>query len=401
MNLLDSLFGALCLLLLAAAVAVFGAWLDRFREADTAAWQLQTIADAAQDYVALRRAELLETLAVGEGEDLDVSDLKEAGVLAEGFPESTLWGQPVRVYLRRASDDADSARYETIVTVTLALNIPDAHGWDDSAASRGAFVRDKVMEAVRRLDAGAYIPAAGQRALLGLAATTLHAPAAGWDLDLAQHGITEAGEGSFGLASGLASDTDSLRADYLHRAAVEGHAELNTMATTLDLGGHTLANVTALQLTPIGENLLYFNGTLRDGDSVGDLCGEDGAEGLTFLDSEHGLYVCRDGALALVHDTANAVQVKSMDIVANGDTVAKPACATGLEPHIYATAVSTAEGETVSPIQAFQTWATDYDDTHWQVRHRLDTVNGGLLEPEGDWVRILAITTCVNPDMAY
>lgn len=404
MNLLDSLFGAFVLMAIMVTLYNLGSWLNKGQEAESASWQMQTVADAASQYVRDNRATLLAdtNLTMTVGKNLGIADLKTAGYLNTGFPEKDIWGQPFKIYIRRRSSDTTSQMYNSLQIITAARDIPDAHGWNGSEGARIDFVRDKILEAALRTPGCGYIPVERLRTIYGITETTLYCPKKQWTLDVAEkYGVNDLKEGSLAIVSSYTSTDSGLKPDYLYRKAVEDHPELNQMETALDMNSHSIANITSLQLTPIGKNKFFYNGALRTEENLEELCTEASAEGLIFLDAEKGIYVCRNGALAMVHDTKNAVQVKRMDIVANNALVDKPTCPPGLEAHIYASAVSTAEGEDVTPIQAFQTWATNQNDTQWQVHHRLNTTGSGEIEPTGGYVRILAITTCMDPGMSY
>lgn len=405
MNLLDSLFGAFVLAAIVACLATLTGNLTRSQEADAASRQIEILAKASQQWVQEHRTELItdENFTKTTGRKLELDELKSAGLLNQGFPAQSIWGQPFAVYLRRASDDADSISYASIQIITAAVGVPSRNGWNGSEGSRIDFIREKTLETALRTKGGGYVPAERMRNLYGITETTLYGPKTEWTLDLAaEHGIDDIGEGSYAVVSSFAASDAGLKPDYIYRAAVDGHPELNRMETALDMNGHVLGGAAALQLTPIGEGKFYYNGSLRDADNIGALCGESGAEGLVFLDSDKGLYACRGGRLVLMHDTGNSVQVSKIEVVANGAVIDKPSCSAGLEAQIWAAPVSTAEGGTPTAITGFNTWTENASSTQWRVRHSLTTEgNSTAHEPSGSQVRIMAVTGCVDPHQSY
>ena len=173
--------------------------------------------------------------------------------------------------------------------------------------------------------------------------------------------------------------------DFLYRVAVPGHAELNQMQTELDMTDHAIRKVQEVQFT--ARTL----GT--------ETCDAD-SEGRVFLDTNQGLYICRNGQMEILADTGNSTLLKNATLARNGDVIEEPTCPPGTNtvPEIFVAPSITAAGAEAPPLTAFQAWATSLNATQWRVNLRLLTTddNLGWVNPAPDYARIIVCTTCAK-----
>ncbi|MDQ7830645.1 MAG: shufflon system plasmid conjugative transfer pilus tip adhesin PilV [Desulfovibrionaceae bacterium] len=334
-----------------------------------AADQLTEVSRAAAAYVRKNYTTLVGQTTASSGPSITTAPLVSGGFLQSGFQGRNVWGQSYQIYFRQPA----SGSIQAVVLTT------GGRGHD---ASRPKFGTATVPAAAAMAGgSGGFVPTG---LVPGQSADTLRGAGGGWTLSLASLGISSPGAGHLGASSTF--DSGSLGQDFLYRVAVPGHEELNAMQTELDMTDHAIRGVSEIQFTPRSY-------------SSGETCNSDD-EGKVFLDSDQGVYICRNGHMEIVADSGNSSLLKTATLAKSGDTIAKPTCPPGTDttPQIFVSPAIAAAGQSAPPMTSFQAWAVSLNATQWRVYLRMLTTDDSLgwVYPEADYGRILVCTLCAK-----
>jgi hypothetical protein len=157
---------------------------------------------------------------------------------------------------------------------------------------------------------------------------------------------------------------------------------LNTMETNLDMSDHSINNVYSLDYTPH--------------DYTGDFCTSPEDDGRTFLDSDQGLYLCRNGKAVLINDTGNSLMMQGAELGYHNQLIDKPVCPPGTQTHpeIFVSPAILSAGAETPAMASMQAWATDYSATQWQLQMRVLTAQDEWVYPAADYGRMIVMMTC-------
>lgn len=368
MKIIDVIGALLVMFILLPAIASLWQYGSTEMQKRQAADQLAQVSRAAAAYVRKHQTTLLGSTTATSGPMITTDPLVTEQFLPAGFKGKNAWGQSYQVYFRQPSANAIQA----VVLTTGGL------GHDPGQPKFGTAIVPSA--ATMAGGSGGYIPTG---AITGQSTGVLQGAYGGWTLDLASVGVPTPGAGHLGTLSTY--DSSSLGQDFLYRVAVPGHAELNQMQTELDMTDHAIRKVQEVQF--IARTL----GT--------ETCDAD-TEGRVFLDTNQGLYICRNGQMEILADTGNSTLLKNATLARNGDVIEKPTCPPGTNtvPEIFVAPSITAAGAEAPPLTAFQAWATSLNATQWRVNLRLLTTddNLGWVNPAPDYARIIVCTTCAK-----
>lgn len=334
-----------------------------------AAEQLAQVSKAAALYAKANASSLLSQTSATSGPVISSDTLVQDDLLPEGFQGRNVWGQTYQIYFRQPSTDM----LQAVVLTT------GGRSHDSTKPKFGTAIVPSTASMVGAQ--GGFIPTGD---VPGQSSETLQGAFGGWTVTLAALGIPSPGAGHLGALTDF--DPSSLGQDFLYRVAVPGHEELNAMQTELDMSDHAIRGVSELQFT---------TRTLTT-----ETCDDPDLDGRVFLDTDQGLYICRDGQLEILADSGNSSFVKETILARDGDLIAKPSCPTGTNttPQIFVSPTIVAAGSDAPPITSFQAWATSANDTQWQVHLRLLTTDDSLgwVYPVSDYGRIFVCTICVR-----
>ena len=407
MHLLDALLGTLCL----AFLAVFAS---------------QTLGDAAHAERLVRTAALAEELASAldlhapdavemprEGEpclEVSLAALQAQGLLSLGFPETGPCGmrwqalicqprRPLKHQEAGGTAQADPAAAEACAAepgtgasqakaapLALAcLVLPDG--------STGAGGRDADMQDSQKSQPGQHSQAEalafsrdlaqrlpGSVVLEGSALARGHGQHCSLDLaELGAHSLAASGAGlALVVHAGAAGETEAASAGcarakasaFLQQKARPALPEGARMETALSLGGHSLAEASALHFVPLAQAALAELAGADAGAEAGaapsamtlleTACARPGSDGLLAFDAEQGLLLCSQGKPALVHDAGNTLAFAYIGFDAPGTGANGGAlCPRGTSPeHFSLPAVFEAEDEDPAFVQLQSDLAT-------------------------------------------
>ncbi|MGE4293562.1 MAG: shufflon system plasmid conjugative transfer pilus tip adhesin PilV [Desulfovibrio sp.] len=333
-----------------------------------AADHLLVVMKAAAAYVRKHQTDLLAQATASGGPTINTDPLVSEGFLESGFQGHNVWGQTYQICIRQPATN-------TLQAIVLTT------GGRGENAKDVRFATSVVPSAAAMAGgAGGFVPTGD---IPDQPSSSLRGAFGGWTLDLASVGITSPGAGHLGALTTF--DSSSLGQDFLYRVAVPGHPELNAMQTELDMTDHAIRGVYEVQFTA------------RTLDS--EVC-DSTTEGRVFLDTNQGLYLCRNGKMEVLADTGNSTLFKNATLARDGDLIDKPSCPPGTDtsPQIFVAPAIAAAGADAPPITAFQSWATSSSTTQWQVHLRLLTTNDALgwVNPAANYGRIMVYTTCAK-----
>ncbi|MBR4607703.1 MAG: shufflon system plasmid conjugative transfer pilus tip adhesin PilV [Lachnospiraceae bacterium] len=333
---------------------------------------LLKVTDAAHNYMLANQATLMSTCTKTTGPAvLHVQDLIDGGYLESGFSTTNAWLQGYDVYFRKPSDN-----HLTAIVLTTGGRENNTDKFNNTVVPGAAALAG---------GAGGYI---GTGNIAAQTTNHLVGSGSGYLLNLTEYGITSPGIGHVGSITSYSKS--ALGQDYLYRYSVPGMEELNAMQTNLDMTGHEIKNLGALQF--------------RARDLTDSTCSEEDY-GKIFFTNEKGLYICRNGQMEQIGDSGNSSQVGKATVVPSGTTIDKPNCNSSTTPAIYTAPATFAAGAEAPTITAVQTWAVD-GSSSWQVFMRIqttdDTISGsdseGWVYPTADYGRILVLTMCQKND---
>lgn len=362
---LDAMGAILTLLMLLPALATLIGWGLSEVEKRGVADHLSSVAEGFSGYVQENRSTLLVEATTGNAVSVPMQTLKNGGYLPAALQERNAWNQEYRFYVLQPAD----GELQGLVLTT---------GGRGHSASRPEFGNTEVPSAAAMAGGmGGFVPTG---ALPGQSVSVLRGAYGGWTLDIASTNIPNPGPGH--LAALISLTKDSLAQDYLYRVTVPGHPELNQMSTDLDMTGHAITDVGAVQ----------FRVDALEPESF---CTDSEHEGRMYLDTEEGLYLCRSGQAEVVADSGNSVLLRRATVAMNGATITKPACPAGTDttPSIFVSPSIVAEGPQANALVAVQAWASDAGDD-WQVHMRVLTTRDEWVSPPENYGRMTVITTC-------
>lgn len=387
MNMVDTIIALAFTILMLSVIGGLVHWGSEKNAQQRAARQILEIHNAAEHYARRYSASLLPGLTPTTGTEISVDDLVRDGFLAAAHSGRNVWGQTYKIYFRRLdttvpeSDGAGTTTEHGILVIVITQG-----GINQSRQFQNQTVPGAVSYTGGQ---GAYvasgdIPAQPAATLIG----------SGWSMSLANIGIPNPGGGHLGVISTYSAS--ALSQDFLYRVAVPGHPELNAMQTTLDMSDHAINNISNLQFRPKTMAEMQELCTDADADSSAHV----------FLLEDNGLYICRDGAVQEMQDTGNALMLKDIQIVSNGDVVVKPNCSpyTNSNAEIYLSPVAmAARTQRTPPITAFQAYATD-TGANWEITIRMQDSKSKSSEPEWRYpdaavAQAQAVIICRSPAM--
>ena len=350
-----------CLLVAGLMLQVLsGMWRESMRLSEAAGTgkSLEQAFRAGQAYCRIRYASLLLDAKAKEGPAFSIADLKQEGVLAEGFSEDNAWMQDYAFHVRKRT----LASGEEVLSLICVTQGGRGAEYD---AGNAVFIHREAPSAARFAGEHAgYIAGEGNAA--GKEAGHLVSAYGAYDISLADFGVPEPGPGHIGAFCQL--DGTEANTDVLHRVAVPGHPELNQMTVTLDMTGHNIDNIGSLKLAS------YAQGDAARPIKAGAGCAAEDA-GRIFLDQDYGLYLCRyvqgksTPELVLLSDTGNAMSLSNAALVTDNALVAKPDCSAeaGLVPAIYVAPSIVSSGPDSPAMAAFRAWASSENTTQWRI----------------------------------
>jgi type II secretory pathway pseudopilin PulG len=331
------------------------------------------IVSATEKYLRQNHDTLLADSTDTTGPVIPLATLRTAQCLSDRVTDLNAWGQSYLVTTRKTAE-GDLAG----VVITT--------GGRSASADDPTFGQVTVPETAALARAG-FIPVDPGNVLQGYYGN--------WNIALADMGLTGT-PGHLGILTTL--DSQDLKQDYLYRFAVPGHPELNAMQTELDMTDHAIRGVKELQYAP------------HSFETMPDFCATEADEGRTFLDSEKGLYLCRDGNIQVVSDTGNSLPIQTATLATDAQIIEKPICPAGsathpeifVTPSITAAATNATDAAKVKPMHSVQAWAVNYPATDpnaasWQVKMRVLTSDNTWIYPTPNYGRVVVFTSCA-PD---
>ncbi len=329
----------------------------------SAADHLKQVNLAAGEYIKLHHAELLQKCTATKGETVTIKDLKDDDLLPDGFVERNVWYQDYKIYIRQPKDKELQG---------IVLTDSNGKNYDNN------FINTIIPSAATFLGgAGGFVPS-GQ--LPNQSTNSIMGSYGMWEFDLNKSGIPSPGAGH--LAALATFGSSELGLDFLYRVAVPGEPELNAMQTNLDMTDHDINDLRSIKL--VSHNYDEF------------LCDDTENENRLFYDEDEGLYICRNGEAVTVNDTGNSIMMKDAAIASNGDYIDKPICPSGTntQPYIFVSPSIVASGEEAVHLASVQAWATDVDDTKWQIHLRVLNKKEEWIYPAPDYNKMTVVTLC-------
>lgn len=329
----------------------------------SAADHLKQVNLAAGEYIKLHHSELLQKCTATKGETVTIKDLKDDDLLPDGFAERNVWYQDYKIYIRQPKDKELQG---------IVLTDSNGKSYDNT------FVNTVIPSTATFLGgAGGFVPSGH---LPNQSTNNVIGSYGMWELELNKMGIPSPGAGH--LAALATFGSSELGLDFLYRVAVPGEPELNAMQTNLDMTDHDINNLRSIKL--VSHNYDEF------------LCDDTENENRLFYDEDEGLYICRNGEAVTVSDTGNSIMMKNATIASDGDYIDKPLCPSGTNtsPYIFVSPSIVSSGEEAVHLAAVQSWATDVDDTKWQIHLRVLNKKEEWIYPAPDYNKMTVVTLC-------
>lgn len=331
----------------------------------SAANHIEKVNKAFSEYIKMHHADLLETATQTKGPTVTIQDLKNDNLLPEGFSEYNVWRQSYNLYVRKPKDNE-----------LQGIVLTDSSGNYDKK-----FVGTTIPGTATMLGgSGGFIPSG---IIPNQTSNKIIGSYGSWEYNLNDLGIASPGEGH--LAALATFGSNELGLDFLYRVAVPGEPELNAMQTNLDMTDHDINEVRSIKLV---------THTIDDF-----MCEETDNQGRVFYDELEGMYICRDGKAVMVNDTGNSIMMKNATLASNEDLIDKPLCPAGTDtqPYIFLSPSIVSSGEEALHLASFQTWATDFSSTQWQVHLRVLNKKEEWIYPEPNYNKIMVMTVCGTP----
>lgn len=355
----------LALLIMLTTVGVVWQYIDMglvAKQQRSVADHLQAVNTATSEYIKLHHLDLLNTTTKTSGITLTIQNLIDEELLPLGFSHKNAWGHDYNIYLRQPK----TSKLQGIVLTKNTIR------------------QDNKFNNVIVPSTASLLGGSGAYIATGLipnqTANHLIGSHNSWSINLNELGINSTGAGHLGAITTFS--TSELGLDFLYRFKVPGEPELNAMQTELDMTDNGIKNIKELQF--VSNSLDNFT------------CHETSNQGKMFFDEKEGLYICREDKAVLVADTSNSVLFKGAMLVSHGDRVTKPLCPAGLnlEPQIFISPSILATGAKATPLASIQAWATDLNDTEWQINLRLLSKNEDWIYPHENYAKAMVFSTC-------
>lgn len=211
---------AISMLAITAGANVYMRHLDRQSNL-VAGEHMNLVAEAATTYIKDHYAAVLAVATPAAPAVITVAMLRATGHLPAGFSDENAYGQGYSVLALEPRPD----ELETLIVTQNGETISDIY----------------LIEIAKQMGAkGGYIASTNTATAMG--------SFGGWSMSLAPYGVAP---GAGHLASALFFEHGALVNDYLYRSAVPGHAQLNKMNTSIDMGGNSLNNVDAVNAATV------------------------------------------------------------------------------------------------------------------------------------------------------
>ena len=324
---------------------------------------LNTVNIAVGEYIKLHHTKLLETTTNTKGVTITIQDLKKDELLPEGFSEENTFKQKYKTYIRQPKKNELQG---------ITLTESNGKNYDKK------FVNSIIPSIASLLGgAGGFVPSGD---LPNETSNMIVGSYSSWKIELQKFGIPSPGPGH--LAALATFGSSALGLDFLYRVAVPGEPELNAMQTNLDMTDHDINNLRSIQLT--SHTFDEF------------VCTDTKNENRLFYDEKEGMYICRQNQAVTINDTGNSIMIKNTTIASNGEFIEKPICPAGTntKPYIFTSPSIVSSGKEAVHLASFQTWATDVDDTKWQVHLRVLNKREEWIYPDPNYNKITVITLC-------
>lgn len=182
---------------------------DEYRM-NVAAGQANTVQKAVNRYIADQQATIAANSSSTTGYTLTVPMLISAGYLPAGYSPTNAYTATYRTLIFQPS--TNKFHTMTFLTGGSALSLSDARKLANHIGAAGGYIESGVAKGA-----------------LG-----------SWQENLSAFGGYNPGDGSVVIAGFYSNG--ALVNDYLYRHSVAGHPELNTMGTTLNMGGNDISN---------------------------------------------------------------------------------------------------------------------------------------------------------------
>lgn len=182
---------------------------DEYRM-NVAAGQANTVQKAVNRYIADQQATIAANSSPTTGYTLTVPMLVSAGYLPVGYSPTNAYTATYRTLIFQPA--TNKFHTMTFLTGGSALSLSDARKLANHIGAAGGYIESGVAKGA-----------------LG-----------SWQENLSAFGGYNPGDGSVVIAGFYSNG--ALVNDYLYRHSVAGHPELNTMGTTLDMGGNDISN---------------------------------------------------------------------------------------------------------------------------------------------------------------
>lgn len=343
-----------------------------------AADQLSQVQTAAKEYIEANYATLQASATAAVSVAVPVATLQSGGYLPATFQATNPWNQTYTVY----------------VTEPVADNLQGlviTSGGQGHTAGQPAFGNRIIPETAAMAGAvGGYFPTGD---IPGQAAGVVQGAYGGWQFALAGTDIPSPGAGHLAALAYFSAASGSSTDDFLHRVDVAGKPELNTMTTTLHMGGNTIEMGDGNVGGGVGEGVGRLN--FENHVATDYTCATADDSGGVHYDPAEGLYICRSGQKEVLADSGNSTLFQDASVVPTGTVIPKPACPTGAasNPEIYVSP-ATYHDNAFQVLRGVQTWAVD-TGSDWTVNLQVLTPSGWTT-PAAAAGKILVVTRCAN-----
>lgn len=279
-------------------------WAAEEYRMNVAAGQANTVQKAVNRYIADQQATIAAGSSASAGYTLTVPMLISAGYLPAGYSANNAYTATYRTLIFQPS--ANKFHTMTFLTGGSTLSLSDARRLANHIGPAGGYIENGVAKGA-----------------LG-----------SWQENLSAFGGFNPGNGSIVIAGFYANG--ALVNDYLYRHSVPGHPELNTMGTTLNMGGNDISNARTIGTQTLNASAdvntarltanqsIQSNGTINANGSI--TTGSNIAAGGNITTSSsmiaNGNITSNSSIGAAGNITANGSMAASGNITANNDVTA-------------------------------------------------------------------------------
>lgn len=279
-------------------------WAAEEYRMNVAAGQANTVQKAVNRYIADQQATIAAGSSASAGYTLTVPMLISAGYLPAGYSANNAYTATYRTLIFQPS--ANKFHTMTFLTGGSALSLSDARRLANHIGPAGGYIEDGIAKGA-----------------LG-----------SWQENLSAFGGFNPGNGSIVIAGFYANG--ALVNDYLYRHSVPGHPELNTMGTTLNMGGNDISNARTIGTQTVNASAdvntarltanqsIQSNGTINANGSI--TTGSNIAAGGNITTSSsmvaNGNITSNSSIGAAGNITANGSMAASGNVTANNDVTA-------------------------------------------------------------------------------